>query len=252
MISLLIFTGGIIWGSFLNSIAYRLLNPNFFSYRYSVCPHCKKRLRWYHLIPLLSFYALRGSCGFCQKNISGLYPLIEAITGCTALALYWYTPESYWLAYGVLFSALIISIRTDLEELVIIPYVSIYLVPLGWLFSAFNFLPISLLSSILTSSISYLLLWVCAHIFYRTTGTQGMGEGDFDLIALIGSFLGPIHTLYALAGAAWTGAIFGALYGFYIRNWRTPIPFGPFLALGALGVILYTNYYPESILFPAF
>lgn len=239
MIALLVYTAGVIWGSFLNSIAYRLLNPDFFKYQYSVCPHCKKQLLWYQLIPLLSFYGLKGACGLCKKPISWLYPFIEAITGITALLLYFYTPSPYWLAYGILFSALIISVRTDLEELVIVPYVSLYLAPVGWLLSAWGALPISLEASLFTSIVSYGLLWGCAYLFYITTKTQGMGEGDFDLIALIGAFLGPFNTLYALAGAAWTGVIFGVLYGIYSGNWRAPIPFGPFLALGTLGTLLF-------------
>lgn len=208
----------------------------------SYCPHCKRCVAWYDNIPLLSYFLLSGKCRYCHEKISYLYPLIESVTALTLFALVQLVDSHYWLAYGFFFSALIVTIRTDLEQMLISRYATLLLIPFGWVLSAIDRLPISLYESVIGSIIGYAILFIVAKSFRWATGKDGMGQGDLELLAFIGAFIGPAGCGMTLFIASTIGAIFGITYtSLFNQNKTTMIPFGPFLALGAIIYTLFQN-----------
>ena len=232
------------WGSFLNVMAYRILygvpffGPN--SAR-SRCPHCKQVIAWYDLIPVVSWLLLRARCRWCTAPISWLYPLIELLALLSLGGLYAYVSPHYWLAYGILFSALIITIRTDLEAFIILRPFTLGILPLGVFFSYFGLLPITSTSSILGAILGFFLLGSVRYGYYWYTGEHGMGDGDPELLATIGAFVGPMGCWLALMIGSCMGSLVGLClfwrYGAEAR--KKPLPFGPFLAIGAFIAVIF-------------
>ncbi len=223
------------WGSFLNVVAYRLVREQSIIRPRSRCPHCQHQLAWYDNIPVLSWIVLGGTCRYCHGTISVLYPLIELLTALIMSTLCLISPARYMPAYFIFFSALIVTCRSDLETMLISQYVTLFIIPIGFLCSYFNLLPISLVQSIIGAIFGYGFLWAIAYMFKVITGIQGMGEGDFELLALIGSFLGIAGTWYSLMIASILGAIIGIIMIFFGKAERnTKIPFGPFLSIAGI------------------
>lgn len=228
------------WGSFLNVVAYRLVHEDSILKPRSYCPQCRHTLAWFDLIPLFSWIILKGRCRSCSQPISWLYPFIEFTTTLVLSLLVVRIPHDYLLAYFIFFSALIITIRTDLETMLISRFVSLFLVPLGFLFSTLHILPISLTESMLGAGFGYGILYVIAYFFYTFTGKEGMGQGDLDLLAFIGAFTGPYGAWISLLIGSTLGSLIGALYTAIVKPPKgTRIPFGPFLALGAICFVLF-------------
>ena len=235
------------WGSFLNVLAYRFIIGQSIIKPRSSCPKCKKIIVWYDNIPLLSWLFLQGKCRNCQKSISFLYPFIELLTTITLLLLYIYIPHHYFLSYFIFFSALIITIRSDLETMLISRYVTLYLVPLGLFLSGCNLLPLSLHQSIFGALFGYLFLFTINYIFKRLRNIDGIGEGDFDLLLFIGSFTGIIGCWMSITIGSILGSFYGIISLIFTQNNKvsiatTKIPFGPFLALGAIIFIFVQTY----------
>lgn len=230
-------------------VAYRLVtNTRVLGIR-SLCPHCKNALAWYDNIPILSYLLLLGKCRTCKRPISFLYPFIEILTTGALLAL-WYLPSHhYYIAYFVFFSALIVSIRSDLETMLISRFVTIFLIPLGLLFAWLGLLPISVLDSAAGTVLGYGSLYIVSKTFFWLTKKEGIGQGDLELLAFIGSFVGFIGCWVSLFLGAIIGSICGVLYITLAGESREiRIPFGPFLALGAMIHVLFQ----EKLLFLIF
>ena len=129
--------------------------------------------------------------------------------------------------------------RSDLETMLISQYMTLFIVPIGFICSYLGLLPISLWQSIIGAVFGYLFLWTLAHLFLWLTGKKGMGDGDFELLALIGSFLGLYGTWYTLMIASIAGSLIGlALISLGRAGRNTKIPFGPFLAAAAIILVL--------------
>lgn len=232
------------WGSFLNVVAYRLIRGESLFFPRSHCPSCKCIIAWYDNIPLVSFFLLHGRCRSCSAAISLLYPAIEAFTVLILTALIYHVEPSYWLAYGIFFSALIVTIRTDLETMLISRYVTLYAMPLGWLASAMQALPIPWWASIAGSLFGFLFLYTIAKGFTLLTGKEGMGMGDVELLAFIGAFIGPFGCWITLIIGSTLGALCGITYMIKVGHTAgIKIPFGPFLAIGAITYTLYSNFF---------
>lgn len=267
---------GLVWGSFLNVVAYRVLYDQPFLTSRSYCPACRCGIAWYDNIPLFSWILLRGKCRLCRATISWLYPFIELLTAFIAWSLFFRLPVEelgifefdffnqpfidvisqlssqvigYQLAYGLFFSALIIAVRTDFEAMVIPQLFSIYLVPVGFVCAIFGLLPISAGASLIGAFFGYGILWAVAKIFTYATGKDGIGVGDMELLAFIGSFSGPSGVWISLMLASIMGTLCGGIYLAVTGQGKTTkIPFGPFLVLGAVGYILFASTFLNVLL----
>lgn len=229
------------WGSFLNVIGYRLIHDVPLLAPRSRCPNCLQKLAWYDLIPVVSWLMLGGRCRSCHASISKLYPFIELVTALSLYALSkTYHDPLLSICYFVFFSLLIISVRTDLETMLVSQYVTLGAVPLGFSAAALGFLPISLKESMLGAGLGFGMLWLIAALFKTLTRKEGMGRGDMELMALIGSFIGPIGVWLSLTIGALGGAVVGISAMILNKMHRSSrIPFGPFLAAGALIYMLF-------------
>ncbi|MEX0939812.1 MAG: prepilin peptidase [Candidatus Babeliales bacterium] len=232
------------WGSFLNVIAYRLISGNSLFTKRSYCPQCKTIIAWYDNIPIISWLLLKGHCRSCKKPISWLYPFTEIITALSALLVIHIIEPQYWAVYFFFFSALIISIRTDLEHLLLSRYVTLGLIPISLGLSYFQFLPISIEQSLIGSISAYTFLFTISYSYYLITKRVGLGQGDIELLAGIGSFLGFFGWWFTLLLASLLGSFTGFfIILFYNRSLtKVKIPFGPFLALGAMTFVLCNQF----------
>lgn len=236
---------GLVWGSFLNVIAYRVTFDRPFFTQRSACPSCNTTISFYDNIPVVSWILLRRSCRFCHAPISPIYPFIEITTGCVVTMLVFSTFGAplpplttseilLFLTYLLFFSALIIATATDLHGMIIPQMVTLYLIPVGMLLSYTTVLPLTVFESFLGACFGYSILWITGVIFKAFTHQQGIGEGDMELLAMIGSFLGLQGVLITIMYGSILGCIGGIMYLFIAKKGKeTPIPFGPFLALGA-------------------
>lgn len=232
------------WGSFLNMLAYRLINLDKFWKLRSFCPKCNHVIYWYDNIPVISWIILKAKCRHCKDSISALYPFVEAFSAISFSMLYYQLKYSndliYFPAYFVFFSALIITLRTDLEFMLISQFVTIFLIPVGVFFSMLGLLPINLLNSLIGAGVGYFALFFISKMFYLITKKEGIGQGDLELLAFIGSFLGATGCWAALFIASILGSIFGLLYILITKQSKTAkMPFGHFLAIGAIIFVLF-------------
>ncbi|WP_310626917.1 A24 family peptidase [Limnohabitans sp.] len=246
---LLAFGLGLLLGSFANVLIHRLPrkvmadhHAHHTTERYDLCwpashcPHCETPLKLRHNIPLLSFIWLKGRCGFCQQPISAVYPWIELTTG-----LMWVTCAWHWgfnvtaLCWAVFATTLLALAVIDWQTTLLPDDLTQALVWSGLIACASGWLPLSLDQSVWGSVIGYSVLWCVATTFERITGKQGMGAGDFKLLAGLGAWLGPLALIPLLIFASLSGAVFGLTLKFTHRlNPDGYVPFGPFLAAAGM------------------
>ena len=198
----------------------------------SHCRHCGHALRWYENIPLFSWLALRGKCSACKAPISVQYPIVELLTGLAFAACVWRFGTGLEAAAAIVFTGLLIALSGIDWRTKLLPDSLTY--PLLWLGLAASLMTLSVTpqAAILGALVGYLSLWTVFWGFKLATGKEGMGYGDFKLLAALGAWCGvsailPIVLLSSLVGAV-IGGIGLALQG---RDRATPIPFGPFLAI---------------------
>ncbi|HZG88493.1 prepilin peptidase [Paenibacillus sp.] len=236
---------GLLIGSFLNVVAIRALNKQSIVYPPSHCVHCKHRLRAWDLIPLLSYAALRGRCRYCRTRISAAYPIGEAATAAlffwTGLRFGPFDPE--WLAGALLCAVLVAVVHTDLKAMLIPDRIVFPAVALAALLRAFVH-PLPLWNYALAAAVGFGVLYLLAVV-----SKGGMGGGDIKLYLFIGLTCGFAATLLSLFAAS----LFGTLYGIAARlAGRTergrPIPFGPFIAAGAILSFFYGQAWIEAYL----
>jgi leader peptidase (prepilin peptidase)/N-methyltransferase len=234
MLSLVVLLAGATVGSFLNVCIHRLPGRESIVFPASHCPACKKPIRPYDNLPLVSYIVLRGRCRDCGAPISIRYPLVEILTGATALATvnaFGLTPQ--FLVSFAFLSALIVITFIDLDHQIIPDAISLPGIGVGLLSSLFLDEP-GWRSSLVGIVVGGGILWAVAEGYYRLTGREGMGGGDVKLLAMIGAFLGwqavPLTLLLASLGGTLVGVAVMTVSG---QGSRTPIPFGPFLAAGA-------------------
>lgn len=220
-------------------LAYRLISHDSLLRPRSFCPHCKNTIAWYDLIPLLSWILLKGKCRSCSAAISWLYFFIEALAALSFSALALIQPY-YGLSYFLFFSALIITIRTDLEHMLISRFVTVFLLPSAFLLSSLDFLPITVMQSLLGAFSGYLFLYLINKIFFACTKKVGLGQGDGELLAFIGAFLGFTGWWITILVGSFLGSLFGITYIAITKQYLSvKIPFGPFLAFGAMAYVLF-------------
>lgn len=198
----------------------------------SHCPHCKHRLSWYENIPVLSWLALRGRCRACKAPISVQYPLVELLTMLLVLASVWRFGFG-WQAFGaiVLSGFLVALAGIDLRTRLLPDQLTLPLMWLGIIAGIEN-LYMPLKPAVLGAMAGYLSLWSVYWVYKQFTGKDGMGHGDFKLLAAIGAWVGLNGVIPTILISSFVGAIVGSLWlAVRGRDRATPIPFGPFLAI---------------------
>ncbi|WP_337244090.1 A24 family peptidase [Luteimonas sp. gir] len=198
----------------------------------SHCPHCGHQLSWYENIPVVSWLALRGRCRSCKAPISVQYPAIELLTMLLFTACVWRFGFG-WQGFGalVLTGFLVALSGIDARTQLLPDSLTLPLMWLGLIASLDNlYMPAK--PALLGAVVGYASLWSVWWLFKQATGKEGMGHGDFKLLAALGAWCGlagllPIILLSAVTGAI-VGSIILAVRG---RDRATPIPFGPYLAV---------------------
>ncbi len=198
----------------------------------SHCPHCKHRLSWYENIPLFSWLALRGKCRHCHTPISAQYPLVELLTCLLTVASVWRFGFG-WQGFGaIVLSCFLVSLSgIDLRTRLLPDQLTLPLMWLGLIASLDNlYMPAK--PAVLGAIAGYVSLWSVWWLFKQIIGKEGMGHGDFKLLAALGAWCGlsgilPIILLSSVVGAI-IGSVWLAAKG---RDRATPIPFGPYLAI---------------------
>lgn len=206
----------------------------------SHCPQCGRQLSAWENIPLLSFLVLRGRCRSCHTQISWQYPLVELLTGVAMAVCVWRFGISWQALAAIGYSAALIALTgIDLRTSLLPDQLTYPLLWLGLLLSVFGVF-VAPVPAILGALVGYLSLWSVYWLFKLATGKEGMGHGDFKLLAALGAWCGwqgilPIILMSAVLGAL-IGSLWLALRG---RDRATPIPFGPYLAIAGWVELLW-------------
>lgn len=218
----------------------------------SFCPSCKKTVKAWQNIPLLSYLFLRGRCYYCNNSISPRYPLIEL--GTLLLSLYASWHFGFTLQLPFVFIALWIVICLffiDLDHQILPDSLTLTLLWTGLIANTYSlFTPLT--QAVWSAVGGYLTLWLFIKLFYFFTGKIGMGHGDFKLFAAFGAWFGWVYLPLILLLSSFSGAFIGLIY-LYLGNKskETPIPFGPFLCFGGVVCLFWgqelVNWYLRLI-----
>ena len=206
----------------------------------SHCPHCGHQLSWYENIPVLSWVALRGRCRSCKAPISVQYPAVELVTALLCLACVWQFGFG-WQGFGAcLLSCFLVALSgIDLRTQLLPDSLTLPLMWLGLIASLDNlYMPAK--PALLGAIAGYVSLWSVWWLFKQVTGKEGMGHGDFKLLAALGAWVGLAGVLPIILLSSLVGAVVGSIWLFAKgRDRATPIPFGPYLAVAGWIVFMW-------------
>jgi len=205
--------------------AFNLVTPG------SRCPHCGNHISALENIPVVSYLLQGGRCKHCREPISIRYPLIELFTAILSGVAAWHFGFGWPAAFAVLLTwALIAMSFIDIDHQLLPDDITLPFLWLGLLLSLFGFYT-DMSSAIIGAVAGYLSLWLVFHTFRLITGKEGMGYGDFKLLALFGAWFGWQSLPLIILLSSLVGAVIGiSLILFLGRDRQQPIPFGPYLA----------------------
>jgi leader peptidase (prepilin peptidase)/N-methyltransferase len=253
---------GLLIGSFLNVVVYRLPvmaqreldnyiaheagkelpHPDRFNLMVprSACPHCGHQITALENIPIVSWLFLRGKCSACKAPISPRYPVVEAVTGLLSAVLVWHIGSGWLGLASLVFAYFLIAMTLIDYDTKTLPDDLTY--PLLWLGLLINLdgTIVPLRDAVIGAMAGYVSLWAVYWLFKLATGKEGMGYGDFKLLAALGAWMGwtMLPTIIILSSVV--GAIVGiSLIVFARRDRNNPIPFGPYLAAAGMIALLY-------------
>ena len=196
----------------------------------STCPKCSKPIRWYQNVPVLSWLALRGKCGTCQSPISIRYPFVEILTAICSLTVVAVYGPTLQMVFGVLFTWILITLTfIDFDTQLLPDRFTLTLAAIGLGVNTFH-LYTSPSSAIWGYIIGFLCLWIVYYLFKIVTGKEGMGYGDFKLLAALGAWMGPLLLPLVILLSSVVGAIIGIIL-LKIRKENQPFAFGPYIAI---------------------
>ncbi len=232
------FLFGAVFGSFANVIIYRLPAGESVLGR-SRCSQCRKTVPWYHNIPMVSYFILKGKCSSCGKKFALQYPLVEFLMACFfAAVVYQYGASWTALEYLILVFGLVTAAFIDLEHMILPDEITLGGLVIGLIGAALN-PERSFLEALFGVLFGGGILWLVAYVYFVFTGREGLGGGDIKLLGWLGALLGWKAIPFIILSSSVLGSVVGILAS---RNnndgLKTMIPFGPFLALGALLYIL--------------
>lgn len=207
----------------------------------SACPKCGHNITAFENIPIVSYLILGGKCKGCKTKISIRYPFVEALTGVLMGLVAWQFGYSYTTLFAwILTTALITLTFIDFDTQLLPDDITLPLLWIGLLFNLNNTGFIDLKSAVIGAVVGYLILWSVYWLFKIVTGKEGMGYGDFKLLAAIGAWFG----WQLIPAVILLSSVLGALIGIALiltrgKSGNTAIPFGPFLALGGIAALFY-------------
>jgi leader peptidase (prepilin peptidase)/N-methyltransferase len=262
---------GLLIGSFLNVVIHRLPkmmqreSDNYVAHesgkplphqdRYdlimprSACPHCGHAITAWENIPVISYLVLHGKCIACKTPISPRYPAVELLTGALSYYLVWHFGSGAAGLSSLLFAWLLIAMTFIDADTQLLPDDLTY--PLLWAGLLINlqgtFVPLH--DAVIGAATGYLVLWSVYWLFKLATGKEGMGYGDFKLLAALGAWLGWKMLPVIILLSSLVGAVVGiALIVFSKHGREKPIPFGPYLAAAGMIAMLYGSAITEAYL----
>jgi leader peptidase (prepilin peptidase)/N-methyltransferase len=206
----------------------------------SRCPHCGHQITALENIPLISYLFLKGRCSECKTPISIRYPLIELLSGLMVFSVAWNMGFTAQAAYAILLSwVLIVLTFIDLDHFYLPDNLVLPFLWLGLLINLDNtFIDIN--SAVIGAAAGYLVLWSVYQFFKKLTGKEGMGYGDFKLLAMLGAWMGWQMLPLVIILSSFVGAIVGiSLIIFKNHQRNQPIPFGPYLATAGWIALLW-------------
>ncbi len=254
---------GLLVGSFLNVVIFRYpvmmkhqwteqsrdwlelepltdLHPPSLSKPASHCGHCKAPIRAWQNIPLISWLMLRGKCASCRATISIRYPFVELLTGILSAVVVYKFGFSLQSGFGLILTWVLVALSFIDFDHKLLP--DDIVIPTLWLGLALSLLPVFANSSdaIVGAIFGYLVFWVVFQIFLRLTGKEGMGYGDFKLMALLGAWLGWPYLPQIILVSTILGSIVGITLMVTKKASRElAIPFGPYIALAGWLALVY-------------
>lgn len=241
---------GLLWGSFCNVMIYRIpreIPLGLFKKLRSECPSCQSKIAWYHNLPLISYFVLKGKCSNCSAPISLRYPLVEAICS-VAFVMVYYVHKHYfqisgdahmWIYWSELvknlyfFLCLVALIFIDIDFRIIPDRFSLG----NWviaLVAAFAWSSPYWLDSLIGGFMGFGMFYLLAWSYEKIRKIEGLGMGDVKMMGWLGAWLGFESVPIVVLGASLAGVIVGILAMRKSKDgWQTSLPFGPFLALSA-------------------
>ncbi|WP_299810580.1 A24 family peptidase [uncultured Shewanella sp.] len=218
----------------------------------SACPKCKTNIKAIHNLPILGWLILKGKCAACSNPISARYPIVELLTGALVAFLAWHFGPTLEFALTTLLTFCLIALTgIDLDEMLLPDQITL---PLLWLGLIVNlggtFATTS--DALIGAAAGYLSLWSVFWLFKLLTGKEGMGYGDFKLLAVFGAWFGWQVLPLVILLSSLVGAIVGiALILFKKLNHGNPIPFGPYIAAAGWIAMIWgesiTNWYLSTL-----
>lgn len=196
----------------------------------STCPKCKTPIRWYQNIPVISWIVLRGKCGSCKNPISSRYPLIELLTMICALIVVAVFGPTIQMLFGLVLTYVLIALTfIDFDTQLLPDRYTLLLAALGLGVNSYAIYT-SATSAIWGYIIGFLCLWIVYYLFKIITGKEGMGYGDFKLLAALGAWMGPFLLPLIVLLSSLVGAIIGIIL-LKVRKENQPFAFGPYIAI---------------------
>lgn len=229
------FIFGLLLGSFGNVVILRLPAEKSVVFPGSACPQCGQPIRWFDNIPVVSWVLLRGKCRQCKVGISPRYPLVEIIMGILFALSYHYAGFSWTLLEYLLFSfGLVVCTFIDFDHMILPDEFTLSGIVIGLVGAALN-PDRSFLEAFYGVLFGGGFLWALAWIYFLLTGKEGMGGGDIKLLAWIGAVIGWKAIPFVIMSSAIIGSVVGLVAAARSKEGlSTAIPFGPWLALGAV------------------
>lgn len=252
-------------GSFLNVVIYRLplmmeqnwseecriylgLKPHTdvekfnLTLPFSHCPHCKKTIRPWHNIPILSYLWLRGRCGYCRAQISMRYPLVEALTCLATVYVAWRFGVTWQTLSAMVFTWILICLTfIDVDYHLLPDHLTLLLLWIGLFCSLFGLFTDSH-SAIIGAIAGYAIFASLQTLFGWATGKVGMGQGDYKLLAALGAYAGWELLPLVILLASISGILFTAIHMLVKHEFKSlPMPFGPYLAIAGWVALLWGN-----------
>lgn len=260
-IAAVVFTFGLIFGSFLNVCISRLPAGKSIVHPGSSCPKCGKSIKPYDNIPVLSYLFLTGKCRNCKARISPVYPAVELLTGALFLLCYLEFGNAVLTVKWAAFSAILVVLiftdwharilpdKVNFTGLAFALAISFFVRPedgtASWIAARlFDFPPpapvISFADALIGAAVGGGLLWIVGEGYFRLRGREGMGFGDVKMMLMAGAFLGLRRTILTILAGSILGALLGAIFIIASRKGSNyELPFGTFLGAAALLVVFF-------------